>query len=149
MLLESKKYTPFSIKIIRILIVTVFCYMSVTILYNNNNSAIVDISGTWAGQINDTYFTISFMGDSNFTMIIQDETVEELNGKYSIDESKSPTTLSLTAIDRGITSQHTIIRLTNHNSIEFAPFAPRWLIRPIGFPVTSLGSLFKIKNNKE
>ena len=104
----------------------------------NNSNTNIKIYGKWEGNYKEHELSIIFNSDSSCVMTFfneQSSNAETINGKFEIDYSKLPVSLSITNISELKYSLHTIIEFQDYNSIRMAEFSTKWRLRPISFKI--------------
>jgi len=107
-----------------------------------------DIYGIWKGEDFDKEFMFEFVSDGTCVINIKNsvsDSIEILNGNFTIDFSKKPIPLSIRNIPQLNHPLHTIVEFLGSDSIRLGNFAPRWRIRNISF---EQNKIIILKRNK-
>jgi len=105
------------------------------------------IYGIWEGGRDGKSLLFRFNNNGTCTFSLKDNTtnyIETLNGVFEVDFSKHPLPLTIRNIPQLDHPLHTIIKFIGLESIEIAPFAERWRLRPVTFDSTKSVVLKKI-----
>lgn len=94
-----------------------------------------DFYGTWNGIHNGKNVSLTFT-NNECTLSYYDslETSDiTLTGSYDFDFTKRPIPFSITKINQINNSLHSIVRLTDHRTMQLVEFSTEWRLRPISF----------------
>jgi len=95
-----------------------------------------DIYGVWKSEHFDKEFMFEFNSDGTCVINIKNtvsDSIEILNGNFTIDFSKKPIPLSIRNIPQLNHPLHAIVEFLGGDSIRLGNFAPRWRVRNISF----------------
>ena len=95
-----------------------------------------NIYGVWRGESGGAELVFRFFKDNTCEFSFKYRATgspQVLKGKFEIDFTKRPITLSVRNIAKLNHSLHTIVDFSEEDSIRIAHFAQRWRLRPITF----------------